>query len=295
MIYLDHNATTPIAPPVAAAMQPYLTDRHGNPSSPHALGRAMRAAVDQARGQLATLLGAQPAQIVFTSGGSEANNLALKGAAWSRGRGHLIISAIEHPAIAVPAGWLEGQGFAVTVVGVDSSGRVDPDDVRRAIQPDTILISIMLANNEVGSLQPIADLADIARAAGVLLHTDAAQAVGKVPVRVDELGVDLLSVAGHKFYAPAGIGALYIRTGVELTPLIHGRRPRSGSASGHGAGRCRGWALGTAAELAGAVAGRRRGRRNNASYATNCTPTCAGRWARLSCSMVTTSCACQTP
>lgn len=250
MIYLDYNATAPVDPRVAEAMMPYLREHHGNPSSSHAPGRATRQAVDRARGQLASLLGASPNEIVFTSGGSESNNYALKGLAFARGRGHLIISAIEHPAITVPARWLAGRGFELTTVGVDSTGLVDPDDIRRALRPDTILISIMLANNEVGSIEPIAEIAHIARQAGVPMHTDAAQAVGKIPTRVDGLGMDLLSVAGHKFHAPPGVGALYIRDGVKLESLIHG--------AGHESGRRAGTeavpaivGLGAAAELAG--------------------------------------------
>ncbi|MHC4234713.1 MAG: cysteine desulfurase family protein, partial [Planctomycetota bacterium] len=184
MIYLDYNATTPLDPRVADAMIPYLREHHGNPSSSHALGRTVRAAVEKARRQVADLLGTSPERIVFTSGGSEANNHALKGVAWSRGSGHIIISAVEHPAISVPARWLKSHGFGLTVVGVDSTGRVDPADVRRAVRADTILISIMQANNEVGTIQPIAELSEIA-ADRIVLHTDAAQAVGKILSRVD--------------------------------------------------------------------------------------------------------------
>lgn len=249
MIYLDYNATTPLDPHVADEMIPYLREHHGNPSSSHGPGRAMRVAVDRARQQVADLLGAWPGEIVFTSGGSEANNHALKGVAWARGQGHLIISAVEHPAITVPCRWLESQGFSLSVVGVDSAGCVDPEEVQRALRPDTILISIMYANNEVGTIQPIAEISRIARQAGVLMHTDAAQAFGKIPTNVRELGVDLLSLAGHKFHAPAGVGALYVRDGVELAPLIQG--------AGHEAGRRAGTepvasivGLGAAAELA---------------------------------------------
>lgn len=250
MIYLDYNATTPTDQRVVDAMLPYLREHHGNPSSGHALGRTVRTAVNRARTQLARLLDCDPAEVVFTSGGSEANNHALKGLAFARGSGHLVVSAVEHPAIAVPAHWLADRGFDLTVVGVDGAGRVDPQDVRRALRPDTILISIMLANNEVGTIQPIAEIAGIGREAGVPVHTDAAQAVGKIPVRVDDLGIDLLSVAGHKFYAPPGIGALYVRSGTELAPLVHG--------AGHESGRRAGTeavpaivGLGAAAQLAG--------------------------------------------
>ncbi|HUU83682.1 MAG TPA: cysteine desulfurase family protein, partial [Phycisphaerae bacterium] len=169
---------------------------------------------------------------VFTSGGSEANNHAVKGVAFAAGEGHVIISAVEHPAIAVPARWLTDHGFDLTVVGVDSTGLVDPDDIRRAIRPDTILISIMLANNEVGTIQPIAEIARMARSAEVLMHTDAAQAVGKIRTTVNDLGVDLLTVAGHKLHAPPGVGALYIRAETELEPLIHGAGHENGRRAG---------------------------------------------------------------
>ncbi|MCH7814810.1 MAG: cysteine desulfurase [Planctomycetes bacterium] len=249
MIYFDYNATTPLDPRVADAMEPYLREHHGNPSSAHGPGRTVRAAVDRARDRLGRLIGCAAERIVFTSGGSEANNQALKGVAWARGSGHIIISAVEHPSVANPCRWLETHGFDLTVVGVDSTGCVDADQVRRAVRDDTILISIMLANNEVGTLQPIRELCNIC-ADRIVLHTDAAQAVGKIPVRVDELGCDLLTVAGHKVYAPPGIGALYIREGVELDPLIHG--------AGHEKGRRAGTeavpaivGLGAAAELVG--------------------------------------------
>jgi len=254
MIYLDYNATTPLDPRVAEAMLPYLREHHGNPSSSHAAGQRTRAAVERARAQVADLLGASPGEIVFTSGGSEANNHAVKGVAWARRSGHIVISAVEHPAIAVPCRWLADRGFFVTAVGVDSHGRVNSDDVRRALRPDTILVSLMLANNEVGTLQPVADVARIAREAGAVMHTDAAQAVGKVAVRVEELDVDLLTVAGHKFHAPPGVGALYIREGVRLEPLVHG--------AGHESGRRAGTeavpaivGLGAAAELAKSFVG----------------------------------------
>lgn len=249
-VYLDYNATTPVAPEVVAAMLPYLHELHGNPSSSHAAGRRVRQGIEQARAQIAVLLGAAPEEIIFTSGGSEANNHAIKGTAWTKGRGHLVISAVEHPAVARPAQWLAGMGFDLSVVGVDPVGRVDPDEVRRALRPDTILVSIMLANNEVGTIQPLAEIARVVHQGGAWLHTDAAQAVGKVPVRVDDLGVDLLTIAGHKFHAPSGTGALYVRQGIELTPLIQG--------AGHEKGRRAGtenisgiMGLGAAAELAG--------------------------------------------
>jgi cysteine desulfurase NifS/selenium donor protein len=223
-IYLDYNATTPVAPEVAAAMRPYLEEFFGNPSSTHWYGVRTRKAVEEARRQVAALLGCSPEEIIFTSGGSESNNLAIKGAVLSRrdrGR-HIVTTAVEHPAVIQVCRYLEIQGFAVTYLPVDGTGRVRPEDVAAALTPETILVTVMHANNEVGTIQPLADIAALAREAGVLFHTDAAQSVGKIPVRVDELGVDLLSVAGHKLYAPKGIGALYIRRGVELVQLIHG-------------------------------------------------------------------------
>lgn len=223
-IYLDHNATTPIDPEVAQAMLPYLTEHFGNPSSAHWYGRQTRAAIDKARAQVAKLLGCEVDEIIFTSGGSEANNYALKGYAWAhREKGnHLIASAIEHPAVLEVFAFLQRQGFQYTLLPVDEYGRVSVDDFRNALSPHTILVSLMHANNEVGTLQPIAEIAALARAAGVVVHCDAAQSVGKVPVRVQELDVDMLSIAGHKFYAPKGVGALYVRRGVQLEKLIHG-------------------------------------------------------------------------
>jgi len=224
LIYLDYNATTPIAPEVAAAMRPYLEGFFGNPSSSHSLGIEARRAVEQARRQVAALLDCHPDEIVFTSGGSESNNAAIKGTAYllrDRGR-HIITSAIEHPAVTEVCRFLEGEEFRVTYLPVDQTGLVDPAAVERAITPETILVTIMHANNEVGTIQPIAEISRIARARGVPLHTDAAQSVGKIPTLINELGVDLLSIAGHKLYAPKGIGALFIRRGIELTKLVHG-------------------------------------------------------------------------
>ncbi|MEX2119267.1 MAG: cysteine desulfurase family protein [Pirellulales bacterium] len=241
-IYLDYNATTPIAPAVREAMLPYLETDFGNPSSSHRLGRTAQAAVQLARGQVADLLGASPDEIVFTSGGTEANNLAIKGLVLRvlegtvlTGKprsGHLVISTLEHPAVVEPARWVSRLGWQLSVVACDRRGVVDPAAVEQALRPDTLLVSIMHANNEIGTIQPIARIADVCRRRGVLLHIDAAQSAGKVPVRVDELGVDLLSIAGHKVYAPKGVGALYVRRGVALEPLLHGAGHESGRRGG---------------------------------------------------------------
>ncbi len=223
-IYLDYNATTPIAPQVADAMRPCLDELWGNPSSSHPYGLATRAAVDRARGQVADLLGCDADEVVFTSGGTESNNWAIKGtvsALFERGD-HVITSAVEHPAVTEVCRFLETMGVRVTTVPVDATGRVDVADVAAAIDPDTVLITVMHANNEVGTLQPIAEIAEIARKRGIRLHSDGAQSVGKVPTRVASLGVDLFSLAGHKLYAPKGIGALYIRRGVSLPKFMHG-------------------------------------------------------------------------
>jgi cysteine desulfurase len=233
-IYLDFNATTPIAPDVAAAMSHVLTEPFGNPSSQHWAGFPAREAVDKARGQVAALVDCAPSEVIFTGGGSESNNHALKGVFFSQGGpgAHIVTTQIEHPAILSPCRFLERLGATVTYLPVDRFGRVDPDDVEKALTPRTILISVMHANNEVGTLQPISEISRIAHEHGVLLHTDAAQSVGKIPTQVDELGVDLLSVAGHKLYAPKGIGALYIRKGVRPEPLIHGAGHESGRRAG---------------------------------------------------------------
>jgi cysteine desulfurase len=214
-IYLDFNASTPLAPEVIEAMRPFLTEHFGNPSSHHWAGAPAKVAVERARAQVVALLGCDPDEVVFTSGGTESNNHALKGVYFAnRDRGnHIVTTAVEHPAVLQPLRFLERLGATVTILPVDRAGRVDPDDVRKALTPQTILVSVMHANNEVGTIQPIAEIAAITRAAGVLLHTDAAQSVGKIPTRVNDLGVDLLSVAGHKLYAPKGIGALFIRRG----------------------------------------------------------------------------------
>jgi cysteine desulfurase len=240
-IYLDYNATTPVDPAVLEAMLPYLQDRWGNPSSTHALGKAAHDAVEHARRRVAGLLGAAAEEIVFTGGGSEASNLAIKGLVLTRPRGwfgrwargtHIVTSAFEHPATANPCEFLQRLGCRVTVVPVDRQGLVDPADVRKALARDTTLVTIMHANNEVGTLQPIREIAAFTRERGIRLHTDAAQSLGKVPVNVEDLGVDLLTVAGHKLYAPKGIGVLYVRRGVVLEPLIHGAGHESGRRAG---------------------------------------------------------------
>jgi cysteine desulfurase len=233
-IYLDYNASTPIDPAVAAAMRPFLDGAFGNPSSGHWASAPAKTALDQARAQVAALIGSAPEEIVFTSGGSEANNLAIKGTFFAlREKGeHIITTSIEHPAVLAPCRFLEQLGAKVTYLPVDSSGRVDPDQVRRAITPRTILISVMHANNEVGTIQPIEEIGAIAREHGIRCHTDAAQSVGKIPTKVDMLGVDLLTIAGHKLYAPKGVGALYVRRGVELEPLIHGADHEGGRRAG---------------------------------------------------------------
>lgn len=232
-IYLDYNGSTSIDPAVREAMQPFLTDHFGNPSSAHWAALSARDAIERARGQVASLIACDPTEVVFTSGGTEANNMALKGVFFARrgdvAKPHFITSAIEHPAILEPLRFLERLGASVTILPVDRFGQVDPDDVRRAIRASTVLISIMHANNEVGTIEPIADIAAVARDLGVAVHTDAAQTVGKLLVDVDLLGVDLLSIAGHKLYGPKGVGALFVRESIDVVPLLHG--------AGHEAGR----------------------------------------------------------
>ncbi|RKN78270.1 cysteine desulfurase [Paenibacillus ginsengarvi] len=233
-IYLDYNASTPVAPEVFQEMLPFLQEHYGNPSSSHWAAATLQEAIEAARRRVASAIGAKPSEVIFTSGGTEANNYALKGVYYaSRHRGaHIITTAIEHPAILNPCAFLETLGAEVTYVSVDRLGRVSPDDVERAIRSDTVLISVMHANSEVGTLQPIEAIATIAKQYGILLHTDAAQSFGKIPVHVDSLGVDLLSIAGHKLYAPKGVGALYVREGTELTPLVHGAGHESGRRAG---------------------------------------------------------------
>ena len=251
-IYLDYNASTPVDPSVAQAMRAAMEDAYGNPSSPHWAGAPAREMVERSRRQIATLLGCTPDEIVFTSGGSEANNLAVKGAFFARGArsAHIITTQVEHPSILAPCRFLERQGAHVTYLPVDGAGLVDPENLRRAITRDTILISVMHANNEVGTIQPIEACAQIAHEHNVLFHTDAAQSVGKIATRVDELGVDLLSIVGHKFYAPKGVGALYVRAGTTLEPLIHGAGHEGGQRAGTESAMLAA-ALGAAAVLAG--------------------------------------------
>jgi cysteine desulfurase len=233
-IYLDHNATTPIDPGAAAAMKNIMDEEFGNPSSGYFLGARAKEKVEQAREEIAGLLHAGAEEIVFTSGGSESNNMVLKGIIDLRRPGdfHIVTSAVEHPAILNPALFLLELGVHVTILPVDRYGRIDLDDLRKAIQPHTALISIMLANNETGTLQPVREITRIAREYGLPVHTDAAQAVGKLPVDVEGLGVDFLSVAGHKLYGPKGVGALFMKQGKDLMPLIHGGGQEKGKRSG---------------------------------------------------------------
>ena len=250
-VYFDHNATTPVAPEVLAAMLPYFSEEYGNASSIHTFGQRGRGAVEQARESVAALLGARAAEIMFSSGGTESNNYAIFGVvgAASGERKHVITSAIEHSAVLDPCEALERRGVAVTVLPVDREGIVNPEDVRRAIRHETVLITIMLANNELGTLEPIEEIGKIAAETGVTLHTDAIQAAGKVPIDVTRLGVHLLSISAHKLYGPKGVGALYIRKGTRLEPLMYGghserdRRPGTEDVAGIAG-------LGKAAELA---------------------------------------------
>lgn len=233
-IYLDYNATTPLDPAVIETMLPYLREHFGNPSSTHAYGKTAHDAVERARLQVADLFGAHADEIVFTGGGTEASNQALKGVVFAgmqgffgkwfgRGaRAHLVISSIEHPATVQPCRFLERLGCRVTVVPVDRHGLVNPDDIKKALAKGATLVSIMHSNNEVGTLQPIAEIARLCKERGALLHTDAAQSLGKLVIDVNELGVDMLTLAGHKLYAPKGIGVLYVRRGVKLEPCLHG-------------------------------------------------------------------------
>ena len=223
-IYLDYNATTPVAPTVFEAMRPYFTDHYGNPSSSHILGLAASQAIEDAREKVALLVGANVDEIFFTSNGTESNNLAIKGVCQTDHgfAGHIIISAIEHPATLEPAQYLQRMGCELSIVGTDKYGIVDVKEVAQHLREDTRLISIMHSNNEIGSLQPIREICDMVKDRGTLVHTDAAQSLGKVRANVDDLRVDMLTIAGHKLYAPKGIGALYVRSGTRISPVLHG-------------------------------------------------------------------------
>ena len=253
-IYFDHNATTPVAPAVADTLDRATRDLFGNASSVHAFGQRAKAALDEARSALATLIGGEPSEVVFTSGGTEADNFAIRGAAEAlepTGRRHLIASAIEHEAVLNTLKALARRGWRTTLLPVDASGVVSPDALREALTDETALVSVMLANNEIGTIQPIAELAALARARGALFHTDAVQAIGKIPVDVGALGIDLLALSAHKFYGPKGTGALWIRRGTRLVPQLtggkHERNRRAGTESVPAIA-----AMGVAAALAGA-------------------------------------------
>lgn len=223
-VYLDHNATTPTHPEVVKAILPYFKEVFGNASSVHQFGQQARKAIDEAREKIANFIGVSPKEIVFTSGGTEANNLAIKGIAYANERKgkHIITSSMEHHAVLNPCKYLEKKGFKVTYLPVDKYGLVDPEKVRKTVTKETILISIIHANNEVGTIEPVAEIGKIAKEIGIYFHTDAAQTVGKIPVNVNELNIDLLSLSGHKIYGPKGIGVLYIRKGTRIQPLIQG-------------------------------------------------------------------------
>jgi cysteine desulfurase len=233
-IYLDHSATTPVHPEVLGAMMTYFGHHFGNASSIHREGRFAREAVEAARFQVAALIGADPAEIVFTGGGTEADNLAILGSAFAEqgGRNHIITTAIEHHAVENACRHLERQGFEVTWLPVDGQGRVSPESIEKAITAKTFLITVMHANNEIGTIEPLQEIGAVCRSKGILLHTDAVQSVGKIPVRVDELGVDLLSLAGHKIYGPKGTGALYVRRGTVLQPITFGGHQEGGMRHG---------------------------------------------------------------
>jgi cysteine desulfurase len=233
-VYLDHNASTPVHPEVVAEMLPYLTERFGNPSSVHMFGREAREGLDLARERVARLLrGVRPDEIVFTSGGTESDNFALKGLAGARGKGHIITSRIEHHAVLRTCQTLESLGFEVTYLSVDDHGMVDPNDVRRAIRPDTFAISVMHANSEIGTIQPIAAIGALAREHDITFHVDAVQTFGKIPIEVEGWGIDLLSCSAHKIYGPKGVAALYVRRGTKMVSIQHGgeheRRRRAGT------------------------------------------------------------------
>ena len=263
--YFDHNATTPVSPEVLEAMLPVFVEVYGNASSIHHYGQAAKQKLDEARRQVAEFLRCHPNEIVFTSGGTEADNLAIFGIARQRcGPRHIITSAIEHPAVLNACAQVEREGVEVTYLAVGGSGVVEPDAVRRALRPDTVLISVMHANNELGTVQPVAEIAAIAREAGVPLHSDGVQAAGKIPISVNEIGVDLYSISGHKIYAPKGVGALYVRKGVKLAPILfggrHERDRRAGTENVPGAvalGSAAAWMRENQSELNARIAGLR--------------------------------------
>lgn len=230
VIYLDHAATTYVKPEVFEAMKPYFTEQYGNASSLYSLGRSNRKAVEEARATVARCLGAAENEIYFTGSGTEADNWAIKGIAqaWRKKGKHIITSSIEHPAVLHTCQYLQKEGYDVTYLPVDSEGFVNPADVEKAIRPDTVLVTIMMANNEIGTIQPIKEIAEITKMHGVFFHTDAVQAAGNIPINVKELGVDLLTIAGHKFYGPKGVGALYIRKGVKIDSFMHGGHQERG-------------------------------------------------------------------
>lgn len=251
-VYLDHSATTPVDPEVAQLMMTYYTEKYGNPSSVHGFGREAKEALEKAREQVAALIGAQPTEITFTSGGTEADNLAILGTAEAqRKKGkHIITSAVEHHAVLETCEFLEKNGFDLTVIPVNDEGLLNPQDIANAIRPDTILITIMHANNEVGTIQPIAEIGKIARDKGVTFHVDAVQSLGKIPIDVKEMNIDLLTISSHKIYGPKGVGSLFIRKGVRIVPLVHGggqeKKRRSGTENTPGI-----IGFGKACELAG--------------------------------------------
>lgn len=233
-IFLDHNSTTPVHPEVVEAMLPFFTEKYGNPSSVHSFGREAKVALEEAREQVAQFLNADPAEICFTSCGSESDNLAIKGIAWANQKQgkHMVASRIEHPAVLESCQWLEKNGFEVAYLPVDKYGLVNPDDLKKSIRKNTILVSIMQANNEIGTIQPIRELSKIAHESGVYFHTDAVQSAGKIPLDVKRLDVDLLSLSGHKLYAPKGVGMLYVKPGTKIDIWLHGGSQERGRRSG---------------------------------------------------------------
>jgi cysteine desulfurase len=268
IIYLDHAATTPVSPTVLDAMLPYFTERYGNPSSIYEVGQDGRAALDRARATVAGMLGCHPSEILFTSGATESDNLALSGIAWQRRLKqapgdpppHIITTAIEHHAVLHTADWLEKQGFSVSLVPVDSGGFVDPAEIEALIRPGTCLVSVMYANNEIGSIQPLAAISEITRRRGIPFHTDAVQAAGLLPLSVRELGVDLLSLSAHKFYGPKGVGMLYVRKGIDIAFQQHGGGQESGRRGG----------TENVAGIVGLAAALQESERNRTDYVEHC-------------------------